>query len=86
MPVVIFDFYLLFIYYFFKSLSNLLQYCFHMVFWFWSRGMWNLVPRPGIKPTSPASEGEVLTAVLPGKSLTFTFYKEHSSFCVENGL
>ena len=28
-----------------------------------------LAPRPGIKPTPPELEGEVLTTGLPGKSL-----------------
>ena len=39
------------------------------MFWFFgreARGI--LAPRPGIEPTSPALEGEVLTTGLPGKS------------------
>ena len=32
---------------------------------FWPRGMWD--PPPGIEPTLPALEGEVLTTGLPGK-------------------
>ena len=61
---------------FLKSLlifvTILLQfYVFH--FWLW--GMWDLVPRSGIKPTTPATEREVLTTTgLPGKSQTFLFY------------
>ena len=47
---------------------------------FWPRGMWNfseacgilarrgiLAPQPGIEPTPPALEGEVLTTGPPGK-------------------
>ena len=29
-----------------------------------------LAPQPGIEPAPPALEGEILTTVLPGKSLT----------------
>ena len=32
-----------------------------------------LAPQPGIEPTSPALEGEVLTTGLPGKSFAFFF-------------
>ena len=34
---------------------------------FWPQGMWDL-PGPGIEPTPPALEGEVLTTGPPGKS------------------
>ena len=34
-----------------------------------SYGMWDLVPQPGIKPTSLALEGGFLTTGPPGKSL-----------------
>ena len=34
------------------------------------RGMWDL-PRPGLKPVSPALAGRFLTTALPGKSLNF---------------
>ena len=43
-----------------KSLLNLLQYCFCLIFWFCghkSHGI--LVPQQGIEPTPPALEGEV---------------------------
>ena len=40
------------------------------VFWFFDhKACGILVPQPGIKPTAPALEGEVLTAEPPGKSL-----------------
>ena len=58
-----------------KSLLNLLQYCFCFMFWFFGREACGiLAPRPGIKPTPPALEGEVLTTGPPGTSLSFTFY------------
>ena len=62
---------LLFVYLFiFKSLLNLLQYCFCSVFWFFShKACGILAPRPGIEPTPPALEGKVLINGPPGKSL-----------------
>ena len=40
------------------------------MFWFFDhKACGILVPQPGIKPTAPALEGEVLTAGPPGKSL-----------------
>ena len=54
---------------FFKSLLNLLQYCFCFMFRFFGHEACGiLAPRPGIKPTPPALEGEVLTTGPPGKS------------------
>ena len=53
---------------FLKSLLNLVQYCFCFLSWFFgceARGV--LVPWPGIKPTPPALEGEVLATGPPGK-------------------
>ena len=40
---------------------------------FWPRGTWCgiLVPRPGLEPSPPALEGEVLTTGQQGKSLQF---------------
>ena len=67
--------------FFLKSLLNLLQYCFCFVFWFFGHQACGiLAPRPGIKPASPALEGEVLNTGLPGKSpgsffLTSYFFK-----------
>ena len=53
-----------------KSLLNLLQYCFCFMFWFFGlRACGISVPLPGIEPTPPALEGEVLPTTLPGKSL-----------------
>ena len=34
-----------------------------------------LAPQPGIEPTTPALEGEVLTTELLGKSLFFFFFR-----------
>ena len=54
---------------FLKSLLNLLQYCFCFLFWFFGRKACGiLAPRPGIEPSPPPLEGEVLTAGPPGKS------------------
>ena len=57
---------------FLKSLLNLLHYCFcSMLFWFFVHEACGIpAPWPGIKPTTPALEGEVLTTGPPGKSLT----------------
>ena len=41
---------------------------------FWPQGMWALCPRPGVKPTPPALEGEALSTRQPGKSLFFLIY------------
>ena len=52
-----------------KSLLNLLQYCFCFKFFFFGpEACGILVPQPGIKPTPPALEGEVLATEPPGKS------------------
>ena len=59
---------------FLKFLLNLLQYCFCFMFWFFgpeARGI--LAPLPGIEPTPPALEGEVLTTGQPGKSQSIFF-------------
>ena len=54
---------------FLKSLLNLLQCCFCFMFWFFGHEACGiLVPRPGIEPTPPALESEVLTTGPPGKS------------------
>ena len=49
---------------FLKSLLNLLQYCFCVMFWVWG----DLSTTPGIEPPSPALEGGVLTTRSPRKS------------------
>ena len=42
--------------------------------WFFAREACGiLVPRPGIEPTAPALEGEVLTTGPPGKSEAWVF-------------
>ena len=64
---------------FLKFLLNLLQYCFCFMFCFIGpEACGILAPRPGIEPTPPALEGEVLTTGPPGKSLRWTFLK----FCI----
>ena len=46
------------------------------MFWFFGREVCGiLVPQPGIEPTAPALEGEVLTTGQPGKSLWEGFLK-----------
>ena len=42
---------------------------------FSSESCTNLAPQPGIKPATPALEGEVLITGLPGKCLKLTFKK-----------
>ena len=37
--------------------------------------MWDLVPQPGVEPTSPALEGGVVTTGLPGKSPRYILLK-----------
>ena len=72
---------------FLKSLLNLLQYCFCLMFWFFGReacGM--LAPQPGLEPNPPALEGEGLTTGLPGKPppkgfLCLIFTNQMSPMC-----
>ena len=52
---------------FLKSLLNVLQYCVCFVLFFWPGTMWDLNSPPGIEPSPPALEGEVLTTGPPGK-------------------
>ena len=55
---------------FFKSLLNLLQYCFCFMFWvFGHKACGILAFQPGVVPTSTALECEVLTTELSGKCL-----------------
>ena len=71
---------------FLKSLLNLLQYCFCLMFWFFGReacGM--LAPQPELNP-SFALEGEGLTSGLPGKPppkgfLCLIFTNQMSPMC-----
>lgn len=54
---------------FWKSLLNLLQHCFCFLIWFFGHKVFGiLAPRPRIKPTRLALEGDVLTTGPPGKS------------------
>ena len=60
---------------FLKPLLNLLQYCFWFMFCFCScKPCGILISKPGIKPTSPALEGEVLTPGPQEKSLNKASY------------
>ena len=56
-----------YLFFFFKSLLNLLQYCFCFMF-FGPEACGILAPQPGIKPVRLALEGEVSTTGQPGKS------------------
>ena len=63
---------------FLKSLSNLLQYCFCFMFWFFGcEACGILAPQPGIEPAPPALEGKVLTTGPPRKSLGYRFFSFH---------
>ena len=54
----------------FKSLLNVLQYCFCFVFWFFSHEACGILASwPGIKLAPPALEGKVLTTRPPGTFL-----------------
>ena len=54
--------------FFFKSLLNLLQYCFYFMFCFLSTGgIWNFSSSTRDRTCTPALEGKVLTTGLPGK-------------------
>ena len=58
------------LYFFFKPLLSLLQYCFCFMFCFFGPQTCGiLAPPPGIKPSAPALIGGVLTTGPPGKSL-----------------
>ena len=55
---------------FLKSLLNVLQYCFCLMFWaFAPEACRVLAPKPGIKPIPPALEDRILITWSPGKSL-----------------
>ena len=54
---------------FFEVFIEFVTVLLHFMFWCFGRQACGiLAPRPGIKPTPPAVEGEVLTNGLPGKS------------------
>ena len=70
----------IYIWFFLKSLLNLLQHCFCFMFWFFGLKAWGiLAPRPRIKP-SPCNGRQSLNQWPPGKSLNFSFCKE-SPYC-----
>ena len=56
---------------FIESVTRLLLF---YVLAFWPRGRWDLNSLPGIKPSPPTLEGELLTTGPPGKSLKLTFF------------
>ena len=67
--------------FFFKSLLNLLQYCFCFMFWLFGCDACGIpASRPGIEPALSALEGEVLTTGPPGKSQKPSFFLEKSFF------
>jgi len=54
---------------FLKSLLNMLQYCFCIMFWIFDWEVFGILASwSGIEPTSPALESKVLTTRPPGKS------------------
>ena len=64
----------------FKSLLNLLQYCFCFMFWLFGCKAYGIsAPWPGIEPIPPALEGEVLTAGPPGKSWRKVYYASNQA-------
>ena len=53
-----------------KFLLNLMQYCFHLTFWYFGGEACGILPpQPGVEPALLALEGKVLTTGLLGKSL-----------------
>ena len=57
-------------FFFLKPLLILLQYCFCFTFCFFGHEACGILAlRPGIQPTPPALEGDILTSGPPGKSL-----------------
>ena len=56
-------------FFFLRSLLNLLQYCFHFMFWFFSSEACGIsAPQPGIELIPSAPEGDVPTTGPPGES------------------
>ena len=47
------------------------------------RGMWDL-PRPGLKPVSPALAGRFSTTAPPGKPVDHLFYPEDLTVCLKD--
>ena len=59
----------------FKSLLNLLHYYFCFMVWFFGHEACGILATPpGIEPTPPALEVEVLTTELSGKSLPYIYF------------
>ena len=59
---------------FFKSLLNVLQYCFCFMFWFFGCEACGIsAPQPGMEPTPPALEVKVLTTGPPGSLCFYSF-------------
>lgn len=70
---------------FLKTLLNLLQDCFHYMFWFIGcKACGILAPQAGIEPTPVALEGEVLATTLQGSPCghfsIFTFFVKLQGF------
>ena len=65
----------------FKVIIELFQYYFCSVFYFvlfWPQGIWNLSPRPEVKPALTALEGKILTTGARGKHLNCFFFNQHT--------
>ena len=63
-----------------KSLLNVLQYCFCLLFWFFGREVCGvLAVWPGIEPEPHALKDEVLTTGLPGKPHFVAYFLPNSS-------
>ena len=59
---------------FLKSLLNLLQYCFCIMFWFFDWEVFGILASwSGIEPASPALESKVLTTRPPGSPMMVDF-------------
>ena len=63
----------------FKSLMNLLRYCFCFMFWLLGHVACGiLAPQPGIKPTLPGWEGKVLTNGPLGNPPRVIYFRQRS--------
>ena len=66
------------LFFFLRSLLNLLQYCFCFMLWlFGPEACGILVPPPGIEPAPLALEGDVFTTGPPGKPCVHVNYYGH---------
>ena len=64
---------------FLKPLLSSLQYCFGFMFWLFDHEACGiLAAQPGIEPTPPAWEGEVLTTGPPVPNILFFIFPVHT--------